>query len=81
MFLIQVAPHIKSWVLRQSDFRKLEKKKAEKNKPKDKQGDEEPDKEEAVATSEDEAEGSLESLSEPDSDTIISIHDSDDEDD
>ena len=81
--LIQVAKHIQSWVLRQSDFKKLEKKKAEKSKTKDKQAPavDEPDKEEDAATSEDEPEGSLGSLSEPDSDTIISIHDSADEDD
>ena len=80
--LIQVAKHIQSWVLRQSDFKKLERKKADK-RTKDKQGpaEDEPNKEEDAATSEDEPEGSLESLSEPDSDTIISIHDSADEDD
>ena len=84
-FLIQVAQHIKSWVLRQSDFKKLEKKMAEKKKPKDKQGKQAPAEDDADkvedATSEDEPEGSLGSLSEPDSDTIISIHDSADDDD
>ena len=77
-----MAQHIQSWVLRQSDFKKLERKKAEKSKAKDKlaRAEDEPDKEED-ATSVDEPEGSLGSLSEPDSDTIISIHDSADDDD